>query len=56
MNCDSCELIRINGVVCHEIGCPDKWKSETRECFECGFDFTPLTRWQSICPDCQRED
>jgi len=28
--CDSCELLRINGVVCHEIGCPNmgaRWEN-----------------------------
>jgi len=43
--CDQCELLRINGVVCHEIGCPNmgaKWDHEREqwvhyvECWECG--------------------
>ena len=24
--CDQCQLVRINGVVCHEIGCPNMGK------------------------------
>ncbi len=47
MKCDQCEQLRINGVVCHEIGCPNMGRTwdEDREqwikyraCFECGCD------------------
>ncbi len=48
-SCDSCQLVRINGVVCHETGCPEAWKDEIRECKECGSDFTPEERWQKCC-------
>jgi hypothetical protein len=44
-------MLSINGVACHEIGCPDAWKDETRECFECGCDFEPEQRYQQVC-DC----
>lgn len=47
MRCNQCEMLSINGVPCHEIGCPNsnaEW-DETREewvhyttCFECGCD------------------
>jgi len=40
--CDSCVVARINGVLCHEIGCPDMWKDEIRECKWCGLKFKPL--------------
>lgn len=53
MRCQSCELLRINGVVCHEIGCPDAWKDHERDCFVCGCDFRPESRFQSVCQDCQ---
>ena len=57
MRCQSCELMRINGVVCHEIGCPDAWKDYNKRCFECGCDFQPEDRHQEICFDCyHRED
>ncbi len=45
MNCDQCEALTINGLYCHELGCPNTHKrydheEETwvgrRECFECG--------------------
>ena len=53
--CNSCEALMINGVYCHETGCPDAWKSYTRECFECGFDFSPEERYQRVCQDCQAD-
>lgn len=43
--CDQCEMLSINGVPCHETGCPNmgaRWDSESgewvkqRECFDCG--------------------
>lgn len=46
MRCDQCQLARIQGLVCHETGCPNSGKTwdEDREqwikyqdCFECGF-------------------
>lgn len=51
--CDSCEVVRINGVLCHEAGCPDAWRDRTRECDVCGCDFLPegQSHWQ--CPDCR---
>lgn len=43
MHCDQCEMLSINGVPCHETGCPNsrsRWDGERwikqRECFECG--------------------
>lgn len=47
--CDSCEVIRINGIVCHEQGCPDSWKGKQRECKECGNKFTPTEKEQYCC-------
>lgn len=45
MRCDQCEASMINGVFCHETGCPntkkrydhesDTWIKQ-RKCFECG--------------------
>ena len=49
MRCHSCELVRINGVVCHETGCPEAFKSERRECRWCGAEFTPEERFQRDC-------
>jgi len=47
MKCDQCEQVRINGIVCHEVGCPNAgrtWDMERQawikyvECRECGCD------------------
>jgi hypothetical protein len=53
MKCESCEVLYINGVKCHEHGCPDAWKDHSKACFECGFDFQPETQYQRVCADCQ---
>ena len=53
--CDSCEAAMINGVLCHETGCPDAWKDETRECEWCGKKFKPVERHTGktcCCVDC----
>jgi hypothetical protein len=47
--CDSCQAVKINGVLCHEAGCPDKWKNTVRECKWCGNEFTPEDRQQAFC-------
>ncbi len=55
IRCTSCELSSINGVVCHERGCPDAWRDSTRSCKECGSLFTPTERHQEHCDDdCRR--
>lgn len=46
LSCDQCEMLSINGVACHERGCPNmgarfdaqeaRWIKQ-RECFTCGF-------------------
>jgi hypothetical protein len=47
MRCDQCQMLAINGVPCHETGCPNSRSTwiESRgawikfvECFWCGFD------------------
>jgi hypothetical protein len=53
--CKSCEVVSINGVNCHETGCPDAWETEVRECDECGTDFVPDTKYQKQCIDCEAE-
>ncbi len=55
MRCDSCVLLQINGLVCHETGCPDAWQTETRTCKWCGSTFTPDRRRQECCDEsCNR--
>jgi hypothetical protein len=47
--CDSCEIVYIQGVRCHETGCPQAYTDETRECANCGTDFSPEHNHQSTC-------
>lgn len=49
--CDSCQLLRINGVVCHETGCPAAWKDKRPECKWCGTEFKPEHRHQDTCSE-----
>lgn len=53
--CDSCEVVRINGMRCHETGCPAAWRDDRRECEWCGQEFKPEHRGQVCCDDeCQQ--
>lgn len=45
--CMSCEALRVNGVLCHELGCPDG--KNVRECKECGSEFVTESRNQLFC-------
>lgn len=47
--CSSCAVSYINGVKCHEHGCPEAWKDQTRECKWCGEKFHPTEREQRCC-------
>ena len=49
--CNSCEALMINGVYCHELGCPDAWQDKIRECKWCGQDFKPEHSGQTCCDD-----
>lgn len=49
--CQSCEALTINGILCHERGCPDAWKDYKRNCDWCGGEFTPEERHQRFCDD-----
>jgi len=49
VTCDSCEILVINNVICHETGCPNAWKDETRVCKWCGRSFKPKNRHQQCC-------
>jgi hypothetical protein len=50
--CTSCEVLYINGIKCHERGCPEAYKDETRECQWCGTDFTPESKQDVCCSPC----
>jgi len=49
--CPSCTALMINGIYCHETGCPDSWRNTKRECKWCGRKFTPTERDQLFCTD-----
>ena len=49
--CDSCEALMINGVLCHEFGCPDDWEGYEVECRWCGRYFVPLTKDTILCSE-----
>ncbi len=54
--CKSCEALMINGVYCHETGCPDshldaKGKPKPVECKWCGNKFVPEDRGQQFCDE-----
>ena len=49
--CQSCEVMNINGINCHEIGCPDSYKDELRICKWCGSEFKPDEMCQPFCDD-----
>lgn len=53
LSCDSCQLARIQGVLCHERGCPCAWKDEKTECQSCGCEFIPEEKGQKLCVGCQ---
>lgn len=49
MKCNSCEVLYINGIKTHEIGCPDSWKDYPTECKWCGQEFIPEEKHQECC-------
>jgi hypothetical protein len=49
IKCDSCEVLVINNVICHERNCPDAWKDYFRECKWCGNEFKPKEKDQYFC-------
>ena len=49
--CNSCEVLNINGLNCHEIGCPDSWMDYKNKCAWCGQEFTPEYKGQKCCSD-----
>ena len=49
--CQACEILVINNTLCHERGCPEAYKTEKRECQECGFPFTPENPNQRLCSE-----
>ena len=52
MDCEQCEIMFINGIKTHEIGCPDSWKDYSIDCQVCGFEFIREGQYQATCNDC----
>jgi hypothetical protein len=52
MKCDQCDMVAIQGIPCHETGCPNAWKDQKRTCVECGIQFPPTRYYQTVCNDC----
>jgi hypothetical protein len=56
MNCNQCQMLSINGVVCHETGCPNMGKKfidgqwlTVYHCTECGSQHTDSANMQACC-------
>jgi hypothetical protein len=50
--CDGFRPSMVNGVLCHETGCPEAWKDQERECRWCGrlfYSFHPYDGGQQFC-------
>ena len=47
--CMSCQTLRVNGMITHEIGCPDAWRYYSISCKWCGTEFLPEERYQNCC-------
>lgn len=52
MRCDSCEAAAINGVYCHETGCPESARIKANACRECGDQMDTDGRNTRYCPSC----
>jgi DNA-directed RNA polymerase subunit RPC12/RpoP len=52
--CNNCQALMINGVYCHETGCPDSHLDVNGkvECQECGYKFIPDYKGQKLCDGC----
>lgn len=54
MSCPSCALLVINGIPCHEHGCPEAWRDKKFKCLECGAYAKPEELNQRFCsPACE---
>jgi len=54
--CPACEVSMINGVRCHEHGCPEAWRDSIKTCRECGCDFKPENSEQCLCTGCMADE
>jgi hypothetical protein len=54
--CYDCDAAMIQGVFCHESGCPSSWRDVRRECRVCGYGFKPAAQAETVCADCHETD
>jgi hypothetical protein len=59
MRCTQCVALSINGVICHETGCPDRNRDlvtglYNHRCFDCGCDVQSESRSNYTC--CNEEN
>jgi hypothetical protein len=54
--CYGCSPSRINGVFCHEYGCPEAWKDKPKTCFMCGCEIFVPNGVSEICPECEMDE
>jgi hypothetical protein len=47
--CNDCSPTRINGVLCHEQGCPSAWKDYAKTCIECDASFYSPNPHRKVC-------
>ncbi len=56
--CDACNVLSIQGIACHETGCPRSHIDPVTgdpyrvACFECGYEFVPDNSSQRVCHGC----
>jgi len=55
LGCDGCDVVVLQGVLCHESGCPEAWKDRQKRCGICGGEFYGDSKCQAVCEDCRRE-
>lgn len=51
VSCNQCQVLVINNVICHELGCPDEWRDRDEKCKWCGMLFRPEQHGQRFCCD-----
>jgi hypothetical protein len=55
ISCDGCNVVVINGTVCHEEDCPNSDNDSLRGCIECGQQFITKSLGQIVCDkECYR--
>ena len=52
MRCDSCQMATIQGIPCHETGCPVDAEMRRNACGECGEQMETDGRNTRYCPSC----